>query len=238
MNRAFLYGDGFFESIRTVQGHSYLLPFHLKRIAEAVEIYGFDLQEEQTEEWLKGLLNADTKEDQIHRISFYRAGEGQYAPINNSFETKSESKIEKRPFYLPLSLDLVGELAKAPKVEGQIGAYNFPKPIHPAFTVKSLSSIYYVLAAKYMVENRHQFLLILNQEGEIIEELRSNIICQRGDEIILPPLDNGQVIGACLRYIIANYGFQCMFETIRPEDLESFDAVYLSQGSTGIRRIL
>ena len=238
MNRAFLYGDGFFESIRTVKGYAPLLPFHLKRIQEALEIYEMDAPEELSEEWLKSLFQIEKNEDQIHRISFYRAGEGKYAPMNNAFETHVQSRAEQRPFFMPLDLDLLAELGQAPQADGSIGAYHYPKPIHPVFTVKSLSSAYYVMAAKYMAEHRHQFLLILNAQGEVVEELGSNIICQKGDEIILPPMDSGQVIGACLRHIIAAYGFQCSFESFRPEDLPNFDAVYLSQASTGIRRIL
>ncbi len=238
MNRAFLYGDGFFESIRTQEGQIPLLMYHLKRITEALDIYEFDLSEELTEDWLESKIEVNREQDQIHRLSFYRDGEGRYAPLNNLFKYHLEVRNENRPFYIPTDLDLISDLMKAPEDFGSIGYYNYPKPIHPVFTVKSLSSAFYVLAAKYQVEQRHDHLFLLNAEGDIIEELSSNILCLKGDEVVMPPLDSGQVIGACLRFLIAAYGFQISFDRIRPEKLDDFDAVFLSQGSTGVRRIL
>ena len=39
MNRGYLYGDGFFETIRVINGQIPLINQHLERIQEAIKIY-------------------------------------------------------------------------------------------------------------------------------------------------------------------------------------------------------
>ncbi|MFY0642864.1 MAG: aminotransferase class IV [Bacteroidia bacterium] len=237
MNRGFKYGDGFFESIRTIKGHIPLLDQHLLRIKDGISIFEFEIDFEPTPEWLSQIINPEKHPDHVVRISFYREGEGKYAPINNSFATEIETATSNSEFWLPAKLDLFAELQKAPKQAGSIGIYELAKPSHPIFTVKTLSSAFYVLAAKHKVEEKLDYLLLTNSNGEIIEELSSNIICIKGDEMIVPPANSGYVNGTCLRYMMPLYGFQLTKRPILASEIESFDAIYLSQGTTGVKRI-
>lgn len=237
MNRGFLYGDGFFETIRTVNGVAYLLPYHLKRIKDAMEILQFDEENELNEETLGSLVNAEEFPNHIIRISFYRDGEGKYAPMNNFYQTHISRKATTDTFYLPSELDLASELSKAPEHLGSIAAYPMPKPDHPLYTIKTLSSAYYVLAAKYKTENAIDHLFILDRNANILEELSSNIILQQGNSLYVPHFDNGCVRGASMRYILNTYGFQIEQININMSDLVNFDKIYLSKGSTGISRI-
>ena len=237
MNRAFKYGDGFFETIRTVNAYVPFLEQHLQRIKEAIDIFEFHNETELTTNWLLALIDPENSPNHTIRITFYRDGEGKYAPINNSFITEIETSSNETKFWLPAKLDLHSELQQAPSAIGSIGIYEIPKPMHPIFTVKTLSSAFYVIASKHQVEEQLDYLLLTDSQGSIIEEVRHNILCIKGDDIIVPPKDAGFVYGACLRFLNPLYGFQMESRPIQAGEIETFDAIFLCNSVSGVKRV-
>ena len=138
---------------------------------------------------------------------------------------------------MPTALDLSQELAKAPLITGKYDFYPAGKPIVEWLTVKSLSSIYYVLASKYRLKNNLEYLFLTNDNGYLCEEVSSNIILLKGESIVIPSLQEGGVNGATQRYLMDNYGFQIEEKELKPEDLNNYDAIYLTRSSFGIFRI-
>lgn len=204
---------------------------------DAIEILQFEVEQEVSEDWLTELVDPRSHPNHTCRISFYREGDGKYAPINNYYKTFIEREDCIKEFWIPTALDLRTELKNAPKNIGKIEVYPMPKPDHPLYTIKTLSSAYYVLAAKYKVENGIDHLLLINDLAQIIEELSSNILLVKDDEVYIPRYENGAVKGSCLRYIKAQYGFQLKEVDLTLNDLSLFDEIYLSKGTTGIYRI-
>ena len=133
-------------------------------------------------------------------------------------------------------MDLDAELEKSPKQIGTIGLYPEPKPNVKWLTVKSLSSIYYVLAADYKKHQNLDYLFIQNQDGHICEELISNILIKKGEDLIIST-NNGGINGVTQRYLSTNYGFQLKKENLNFDDVLNSDAIYSLKGSTGITRI-
>lgn len=237
VNRGFKYGDGFFETIRTVNGAIILLEYHLERIVDALEILEFEVEKECSEQWLADLIAPDKYPNHITRISFYRDGEGTYAPINNYFKTYIERNESTEEFWIPTALDLQAELINAPQSLGKIELYPMPKPLHPLFTIKTLSSAYYVLAAKYKVENGIDHLLLMNENTTILEELSSNLLLVKGDQLFIPERNNGAVVGSCIRYILKQYGFQITELKLSLDQLVDFDQIFLTRSTRGVFRI-
>lgn len=237
MNRGFLYGDGFFETIRTVNGSVPLLPFHLKRIKKALEIYQLEPEAVLSEEWLESLIDKDKNPNHLIRISFYRDGVGSYLPMNNYFKTHIRLSDATQTFWLPAEHDLSADIVNAPNSGGNILIYPDPKPIHSTLTVKSLSSAYYVLAAKYMADKSADHLILTNEAGHLLEELRSNIYLEIDGSIFLPPQDSGQVIGASEMYMRLYFGPQMTEKILTADDLKRANAIYCSRGSIGLIRI-
>ncbi|MGB0850768.1 MAG: aminotransferase class IV, partial [Bacteroidia bacterium] len=212
-NRGFLYGDGFFETIRVYNGQIPLIDAHIDRIEDALEIYEMDIQFDVTYEFITSIASQYAKNGSL-RINFFRDGQGKYNPETNHVAFNHSFSEHNQPFYLPESLDLVEELKKAPYIPGTIGIYPEPKPNVPWMTVKSLSSIYYVLASKYKTINGFDHLLIQNGENLICEELISNIIILKEDELYVANRDSGGVDGATQRFLRSNYGFQMLEKPI------------------------
>ena len=105
MNRGFLFGDGFFETIRIINGTIPLLFSHLERIDEAVQIYdlhpAFDIDDE--------FITAIAKEYEsngILRINFFRDGEGKYNPTDNGMAPGTSSGSPARSAAMRATLRL------------------------------------------------------------------------------------------------------------------------------------
>jgi branched-chain amino acid aminotransferase len=236
MNRGFLYGDGFFETIRVINGTIPLMQTHEDRINDAFEIYQLEPTFLVDEEFIRSIA-LSYKNDGIVRINFFRDGAGKYLPLSNEVAFDHSFTEYSQPFFLPTSLDLEADLKKAPIDKGKIAIYPEPKPIAPWMTVKSLSSIYYVIAAKYKEEQRLDYLLIQNTEGHICEELISNILIQKGEAFFIPSLNSGGVNGATQRFLLRNYCFAITEKNITMKDIEDADAVYSCKGSDGVCRV-
>lgn len=236
MNRGFLYGDGFFETIRILDGRVPLIQTHIDRIAEALTIYDLYPSFNIDEDFILGIANAYGQNGNL-RINFFRDGGGKYLPESNEVAFDHTFEEHTQEFFLPTSLDLEAELKKVPSKLGSITIYPEPKPIVPWMTVKSLSSIYYVLAAKYKQEQQADYLLIQNTDGYICEELISNVLIQKGEDFFIPSLSSGSVNGATQRFLLRNYGFAITEKNITMKDIESADAVYSCKGSTGVSRV-
>ena len=235
MNRGFLYGDGFFESIRIENGTAPLLRFHTERIIEAFNIYQMTPSFDIHEVLQKSVDKYHT--DGILRINFYRDGKGKYLPETDNVVFDYAFTPTSSVFFLPESSDLQSSLASAPQFHGNIGIYLEPKPNVPWMTVKTLSSAFYVFAAKYKQQNELDYLLIQNSEGEICEELVSNLLLQIGDKLIVPNRNCGGVNGATLRYLLSKYGTQLTEEIVTLSDVESATAIYSCKGSIGVSQI-
>ncbi len=235
MNRGFLYGDGFFESIRIENGIAPLLRFHTERIIEAFNIYqmtpSFDIREVLQKSIHKYHTNG------VLRINFYRDGKGKYLPETNNVVFDYAFTPTRSVFFLPESSDLQSSLASAPQFHGNIGIYPEPKPNVPWMTVKTLSSAFYVFAAKYKQQNELDYLLIQNSQGEICEELVSNLLLQIGDKLIVPNRNCGGVNGATLRYLNSKYIGQLSETIVTFPDIEAATAIYCCKGSTGVSKI-
>ncbi len=237
MNRGFLYGDGFFETIRIVDQNVPLNYYHVERILDGFEIYDMEPQFTIDEELILSTAK-NYGANGIFRMNFFREGFGTYLPDQNEVAFNHSYKEASHDFFLPTVLDLAAELNKAPLFKGNYGFYDKPKPMVDWLTVKSLSSIYYVLASKKKEELNLDYLFITNDKNEICEEVSSNIILMNGTEdIIVPHPKCGGVHGATQRYILGNYGFQLDQKLITRDDIENADKVFLTRGTRGVFRI-
>jgi branched-chain amino acid aminotransferase len=236
MNRGFLYGDGFFETIRIKDGQVPMIDGHLDRIEDALHIYEFEPDFSIDEDFIYAIVGTNPKNGTL-RINFFREGNGKYAPESNALAFDHTFEEHNNDFFVPTSLDLEADLKNAPLKKGKLSIYPKPKPIVDWMTVKSLSSIYYVLAAKYKQQHPTDYLLIQNDKGYICEELVSNLLLQVGEDFFISPLSSGGVNGATQRFLLRNYGFAITEKEITLKDLEAVDAVYCCKGSTGVTRI-
>ena len=96
MNRGYLYGDGFFETIRIIDGQIPLINHHLERIEEAIEIYKFIPTFYIDEAFIYSLKSS---ENELIRINFFRTGSGKYLAENNELAFDYTTEKYSTPFF-------------------------------------------------------------------------------------------------------------------------------------------
>jgi branched-chain amino acid aminotransferase len=85
-NRAFRYGDGFFETIRFEHNRIPLFKYHLQRMEASNNLFKFETSKFSfsTIELLIGqTFQLNNIESGIARVTFFRSGEGRYTPLQN-----------------------------------------------------------------------------------------------------------------------------------------------------------
>ena len=194
INRATLFGDGFFESMRLKDGKIILESYHLKRIQHSCELLQLNCNEELIDRIKSDVIalikqNRHTAHARV-RVSIYRAGDGRYAPTSNEINYFISSS-ELDSFYIFSSTGIkAGFYTEQVKASGKYSG------------IKSLSSQQYVMASIYAQQNNFDEVVILNHEGNCIEGNTSNLFLIKDDSIITTPIADGCIDGVFRNYLI------------------------------------
>jgi branched-chain amino acid aminotransferase len=231
MNRSFLYGDGFFETIYTESGKFPLIHYHVKRAKETAQFFEMDWPKEWTEEyWLNQLRlrTTDIPGPAAIRITFFRSGEGTYVPTSDQMDYHVLVRTVKKPFSLPTQQTF--KTFRDPK---QVIIYpDMLKPINPLSAFKSTSSAFYVKAGLYQKKHGSEGLILLNEYGRVCEELKSTIWIESDGRIITPPLSEGPLNGTLRRYMLEN--LEVHEEEISPSRLRNARKIWAGNSIRGL----
>ena len=226
-NRAFAFGDGFFESVHVDQGKAILLNLHFDRINNALSFFKMPLNTalnlHSLEQLIAQLYVANNFMGKCRaKLTFFRNGEGQYTTQENS----SSFLIKLEP--LPVNEVL------AQSVNCGI-ASSISKPISPIWSFKSLNASIYIMAGLECQSKGMQDLLLLNQHGHICEAVASNVFFIKGNTIFTPPLSSGCVDGVMRKFILTTLHLNITETDIMPHELLNFDEIWLSNAVKGLR---
>ncbi len=234
-NRAFRYGDGFFETMHANGLYVQFINDHYNRIIKASQILSIDLPDFFSLNFLKaqvtGLLNR-TKLFQAARIKLtvFRTGEGYYIPAQNSSDIIIEATY-------------LGKGAYELNEEGiTVGIYNDMYKQKTLFgSIKSINAQLYILAGIFAKKNGYNDALLLNNDGYIVEATSSNIFLVKDKHVFTPPLLSGCVEGIMRKQIISiakDLGYIVNADSmISPNDLLNMDELFLTNAINGIKYI-
>ena len=228
-NRAFLYGDGLFESVKVFNGRAFNLDAHLNRMFEGAKFLNLDLR--MRKEDMQNQINLLLKENSISdaaylKIMVFRSEGGKYLAENNkaSFlivtETDSQKQFELNKNGIELGL-----------FSAQL------KPMSELSNFKTISALQSVLCANEAREKGKDDCLMLNSENNIIESANSNVFYVKEGVIYTPKLSEGCVDGT-MRNLIMNLKqltFQIQETKVELEQLFSADEVFLTNSIQGVR---
>jgi len=229
--RAFNYGDGFFETIRIVNGKPIFIERHFKRIVIGLKHLKINYSKKFNLNFLSDniseLININNiKSGGKIKVYIFRSGMGTYKPTTNDICFIIESlKVENNLY----KLNHKGFLVDVFK--------DYKKQINYLSSFKSSSSILYVLASLHTIDNHLDDSLILNENNEIIESSNSNIFILLDNKIITPPLNSGCISGIMrieLMNIINDIGFTVLERKIVSDDLLNSKEIFLSNVVSGI----
>ncbi len=230
-SRAFMYGDGVFESIRIRNGHPINLDNHIKRLIEGAKALKIRPSTFLNEQFFKTKIDELCKLSGITeggkcRISLDRLAGGTYKPETNEVQYFIDVlPFPHNDFILNpkgLEVDIYMDMKKH-------------KTFLSNFKVKN--GLIYIMAAIKAQERELDDLLISNDKGGIIESSNSNLFVVSNGVLYTPGLEEGCLAGTMRMQVIniaLKAGIKVYECNILPSNLLAADEVFLTNAIRGI----
>ena len=237
-NRAFLYGDAVFETIKVSSGKILFLEDHYFRLMSSMRILRMEIPMEFTMEYfdqeIQKLLSSFTKTDSNSyriRITVFRESAGLYAPLSKNVHYLMHVKELDTVLY-PNNFngDYEVELFKDYSINPQLLS-----------TLKSTNRMIQITASIFANENGYNNCLILNTDKNVAEAIDANLFMVIGKTIVTPPITDGCVAGILrkelLRLLSKNENYILEERSISAFELQKADELFLTNTIKGIQPI-
>lgn len=234
-NRAFRLGDGFFESMRVIDGKVLFLENHFARISDTIKALKMVAQENFSLDLLRSQIQGLLQRNNITRggrvrITFYRKATGFYLPHSDdvNYLIESEPLLENEFLLNPIgkTVDIFTD---------------FKKDVNKLSIYKSLNAQLYIMAALHSREKNLDDALIQNNKFAIIESIASNIFIVSNGVLYTPTLQDGCIAGT-MRMNIINIAidnkikvYEC---TLNPQNLLAADEIFLTNAVKGVEWVV
>ena len=234
-NRAFLFGDGVFETMKIVNNKILFLEDHYFRLMSSMRIVRMEIPMNFTLEFLEEQVlnlakNNNCSNSARARITVYRNSGGYYLPETNTISYLINVKplenliysIEKREYEVDLYKDFY--------VTKQLLS-----------SIKSTNKLINITGSIFAKENDLDNCLLMNDSKNVIEALQGNIFMLLNNKLITPPVSEGCLNGVMRKQVlemakkIENLGV--VEEIISPFDLQKADELFITNVIKGIQPI-
>lgn len=230
-NRAYLYADGLFESIRVKNGVALNVPSHLERIKggmkvmrmeESPEVQTLDLTRQ-----IEALLEANkVTKGGVLRVNVDRRMGGKFLPTDNLTDVIiTFDPLDNNEFVL-------NERGVQVDIHSTV-----KKQVNKFAPFKTKNAFYSVVARMDAQEMGLDDYLITNEKGSVIESTNSNLLIISNGVIYTPDLEDGCMDGTMRKQIIsiAEDIKMTVFKTsIMPSHLLAADEVILTNAIQGV----
>jgi branched-subunit amino acid aminotransferase/4-amino-4-deoxychorismate lyase len=227
-NRSFLFGDGFFETIRVKKNKEVLLRnFHWARLQKTIAALQFpwpaDLHQETFWSLIFSKMPFEPESDIRLKIVFFRKGSGRYAPDKVSLAfTVSLSPIEY-PW-----IQFGQKLGKCESVTLSANPFSW---------VKSTSALPYVMAGMECRNRNFDDLVLCQNDGFVVEGTYSSLFWLSENKIQIPNPELGG-LHSCMKEFLMKFwkekGVVVEFKAMHFNDLMNADWVGMANG-TGLK---
>lgn len=230
-NRSYLYGDGFFESIRIINGKMINFENHFKRLKETFKALYMTHPQILSQDYLENEINFLIEQNQINqggkiRLSIDRKPGGTYLPRTNDVDYFIEA------YPLPNNSFVLNQAGY------RVNLYNdIKKSINPLSNYKTKNGLIYIMGKLFAKANQLDDVLIQNDKLGIIESSSANIFLVSNGVLYTPGLDSG-CLGGTMRMQIINLAiennikvYECI---VTPQNLLAADEFFLTNAITGL----
>ena len=236
-NRAFRYGDGLFETIRTLGAKIYFWEDHYLRLMASMRILRMDIPMSFTMEYLEkqilDLLEAKelpTNEACRVRLSVFRKDGGLYTPASSQISFVISAEPLEHPFFVmdeaPYKVDLFREHT------ANMGLLA---------NLKTNNRVLNVVSSIYARENDIDAYILMNREKKLTEATHGNIFLVRDQVISTPPLSDGCINGIVRKKIIEicqkSTDLTIEENSISPFELQKANELFITNAIVGIRPV-
>jgi branched-chain amino acid aminotransferase len=231
-NRGLRFGDGLFETMRTVNGSVDLIDEHFARLWKGMGLLQFnipklftpDLLEEQVQALLK--KNGHDKIARI-RLTLFRGDGGLH------------DDIDHKPNWLIQTWALPADSGSWNSNGLVLGIYADVKKSRDILSnIKHNNFLPYVMASMHVAKQKWNDAVVLNIEGRICETTIANIFLIKDGIVHTPSLSEGCIAGIMRKHILqqlAKSNIPVKEAEITVEDLQHADEVFLSNSIYQVR---
>ncbi len=223
-NRSFRYGDGFFETMKMINGKIIFESLHFERLFSSLQIMQFNKPDSFTKEYLLqqiqqlAIKNNHQSLSRI-RINIFRGDGSLYEDNNNNPNyIIQSSSLPSFPLYNEQGLS--------------IGIYKEARKTSDAFShLKSNNYLPYAMAALWSKQKGYDDALILNCFDKVAEAATSNLFIINENKLKTPALSEGCIAGVTRRYLLTSFAkenISCEEGSITIDELLTADEIFLT----------
>lgn len=234
-NRAFLYGDAVFETVKIVNSKILFLEDHYFRLMSSMRVIRMEIPMNFTMEYLEeqilALATAKNSATAARaRITVYRNDGGYYLPKTNTVSFLINVESLDNTLYAIHQGEYVVDLFT-----------DFYVTKHLLSSIKTTNKIINITASIYADENGFDNCLLLNDSKNVIEALQGNLFMLKGNTLITPPVSEGCLNGVMRKQILAlarkMENLEVIEEVISPFDLQKSDELFITNVIKGIQPV-
>lgn len=235
-NRAFLYGDAIFETIKVLDQKVLFLEDHYFRLMSSMRIVRMEIPLNFTMEYFEEQILAIVKALEVkaasYRVRFtvFRDADGLYRPLSNKTSYIAQATPLDQAVYSWNSAAYEVELYK-----------DFYVTKHLLSTLKTNNRMIQITGSIFAAENGYDNCLLLNDEKNIVEALNANVFVIKDKVVKTPPISDGCIKGVMrkqlMELIAKSEGYQLVEESVSPFELQKADEIFLSNCIIGIQAV-
>ncbi|MBZ4037664.1 aminotransferase class IV [Flavobacterium sp. 17A] len=234
-NRAFLYGDGIFETVKIINGKILFLEDHYFRLMASMRVVRMQIPMNFTMEYFEEqILNLVNKlniaSSARARITVFRNDGGLYLPKSNDISFLINAIVLGNTSYSLNTKEYEVDLYKDFYVTKQLLS-----------SLKTTNKMINITGSIYAHENDLANCILLNDSKNVVEALQGNLFMVVGKKLVTPPVSEGALNGIMRKQILALAkkieGIEVSEEIISPFDLQKADELFLTNVITGIQPI-
>lgn len=234
-NRAFLFGDAVFETLKVSDNKILFFEDHYFRLMSSMRILRMEIPMNFTMEYIESqILNLIVTKEKSPafrvRITVFRNSEGYYLPTNNEVGFLINVLPLENPLYAFSDDVYEVDLYKDFHISKQLLS-----------SVKSTNRVINITGSIFAKENGLDNCLLLNDVKNIVETLNGNIFMLTGNKLVTPPVSEGCIGGIMRKQILALAKQHSEIEVseivISPFDLQKADELFMTNIIKGIQPI-
>lgn len=234
-NRAFLYGDAVFETVKIVNSKILFLEDHYFRLMASMRVVRMEIPMNFTMEYLEeqilSVVNANGISNSARaRITVYRNDGGYYLPKNNtvSFLVHAIALGNTKYLFSPAPYEV--DLYKDFYITKQLLS-----------SIKTTNKIINITASVFADENGLDNCLLLNDSKNVVEAIQGNVFMLLGNKLVTPPVSEGCLNGIMRKQILSLAkkieNIEVVEEIISPFDLQKADEIFITNVIKGVQPI-
>lgn len=234
-NRAFLFGDAVFETLKIVDNKILFLEDHYFRLMSSMRIVRMEIPMNFTSEFIEEQILNLAKANNCHdsarvRFTVYRNAGGYYLPETNEISYLINVKPLENKLYSFDDSDYEVDIFKDFYITKQLLS-----------SIKSTNKMVNITGSIFAKENGLHNCLLLNDFKNVIEALNGNVFMLLNNKLITPPISEGCLNGVMRKQILELAkkieNLEVVEDVISPFDLQKADELFVTNVIKGIQPI-